>query len=240
MKASDMDAMKAAWKNERSFEDPKLTKAEIEVFLKGKSKDISLLFKKGLIFDIILKSLVGLSFLGILILFRTNLPVLLTVAFLIMGTLWAIIYQQRMIGRIPKTKGTGSGIKFTLEKKISFYYRHFVRSLYVGALSNSLLVLSGMLYYFYFKYGEIRPFQWDDYLVFTLVIVLSYIIGVIVQVKQYNFHVKQLESCLQDLDADSLNKLTIREQVYKKRRLTFVFLLALICGLLVLAFFIFR
>ena len=36
-------------------------------------------------------------------------------------------------------------------------------------LDNSLFIFSGIIYYFYFKYGEIRPFTWDDYLVLEYV-----------------------------------------------------------------------
>jgi hypothetical protein len=56
----------------------------------------------------------------------------------------------------------------------------------------------------------------------------------------HNFQVKQLESCLKEIDEESMSALTLREQRNKKRRLILIFLLALICGLLLLAFFIFR
>jgi hypothetical protein len=110
----------------------------------------------------------------------------------------------------------------------------------VGALSNSLFILSGMLYYFYFKYGEIRPFQWDDYLVFGVALLIGFALGAFAQVKQHNFHVKQLENCLQEINEDKISTYTIREQRNKKRRISLIFLLALVSGLLVLAFFIFR
>jgi len=41
MKSIDLDSIKAAWKIERSFEDHKLSEADIQGFLSGKSKDIS-------------------------------------------------------------------------------------------------------------------------------------------------------------------------------------------------------
>ena len=236
----DLDTMKTAWKNERSFEHHRLSEADIEGFLRRRSKNISRLFRKGLIFDIVLKTVIGISLLGIILLFRANLYIILINSIILLGTIWAILYQWRMIGRIPENGGSDPVIRTSLENKINFYHQRFIKSLYVGALSNSLFVLSGMLYYRYFKYGEIRPFQWDDYLVFGLVLVLSFVIGAVAQVKQHNFQVKQLESCLREIDEESISTLTLMEQRNKKRRLILIFLLALICGLLLLAFFIFR
>jgi len=240
MKSINLDTIKAAWKNERSFEHHRLSEADIEGFLRRRSKDISRLFRKGLIFDIVLKTVIGISLLGIIILFRTNLHIILMSSIILLGTIWAILYQWRMIGRIPESGGSDPVIRTSLESKVNFYHQRFIKSLYVGAFSNSLFVLSGMLYYFYFKYGEVRPFTWDDYLVFGVAILLSYTIGAVAQIKQHNFQVKQLESCLQEIDEESISTLTLREQQNKKRRMILIFLLAIICGLLLLAFFIFR
>lgn len=240
MKSIDIDKMKAAWKNEGGFENKTLSEAEIERFLSGKSKDINQLFRKGLIFDMVLKSVIGASFLGIIVLFKNNQSVVLLSSAILLGLLWTINYQWLMIRRIPDTRASDQTVRSTLENKISFYHRRYIKSLYVGAISNSLLVISGMIYYFYFKYGEIRPFQWDDYLVFGLVIILSFVIGAVAQIKQSNFQVGQLESCLQEIDEDAFSKITLRDQRNKRRRMILVFMLALLCGLLVLAFFIFR
>ena len=79
-----------------------------------------------------------------------------------------------------------------------------------------------------------------DYLVFGTGIVIAFVFGAIVQIAQHNFQVKQLESCLQEIDENSMTLLTLKEQRHKKLRLFFIALLALVCGLLLLAFFIFR
>ena len=128
----------------------------------------------------------------------------------------------------------------TLEEKISFYHQTYTYSLYVGALSNALIILSGILYYFYFKYGEIRPFQWDDYLVFSLTMLIGFGLGAAVQIAQHTFQIKQLESCLQEIYEDVISTITLREQRNKRKRMILVFLLALVCGLLLLSYFIFR
>lgn len=240
MKARDLEALKAAWKNEKSFEDHRLSEADIAHFLSKKSKDISQLFKMGLLIDIVLKSIIGLSLLGIIILFREDLNILLMVSVIVLGIIWATRYQWRMIRKIPRSEASEPVIRTSLEEKINFFNQHYLKSLYVGALSNALIILAGLLYYFYFKYGEIRPFQWDDYLVFIATMIIGFVLGAVVQIAQHRFQIKQLESCLQEIDEELISTLTLREQRNKKRRMILVFVLALVCGLLLLSFFIFR
>ena len=238
MKSTDLESIKAAWKNEKSFEDQRLSEAEIESFLSSKSRDISRLFRKGLIFDIVLKSIIGISLIGTFFLLKTNQSIILISAILML-ILWAIRFQWLMIARIPLTSASDPVVRVALEDKINFYRQHYIKSLYVGGLSNSLFILSGMLYYFYFKYGEIRPFEWDDYLVFGITIIIGFALGTYIQITQHTYQVKQLENCLQDIDEEALTSLTLREQRNKKRRLILIFLLALICGLLILAYLVF-
>ena len=240
MKSLDLDSIKSAWKNEKSFEDHRLSEADIQRFLSKKSKDISQLFKMGLVVDISLKTLIGISFLGIIVLFKENLNMVLIASAIILGIIGAIVYQWRMTGKIPQSGASEPVFRLSLEEKIRFYHQKYIYSLYVGAVSNALLILSGLLYYFYFKYGEIRPFQWDDYLVFTLTLLIGFGLGAAVQIAQHRFQIRQLESCLQEIDEDMISKLTLREQRNKRRRMVLAFLLALICGLLLLSYFIFR
>jgi hypothetical protein len=240
MKPIELDHIKAAWKNESSFEDKKLSESDILDFLHGRSKDMNRLFTKGLIFDIVLKTVIGISLLGIILLFRTNPHIILMVSVILLGTIWTIFFQGKMIGRIPETTGADPVIRTTLENKVKFYRLRYIKSLYVGALSNALIILAGSLYYFYFKYGEIRPFQWDDYLVLGAVILIGFALGAYAQIAQHNFQVKQLESCLKEIDEDSMTPYTISQQRSKKRRMILILVLAILCGLLVLAFLIFR
>ena len=240
MKSIDLDKIKSAWKKEQSFEEQRLSESDIEHFLSRKSKDIGQLFKTGLIVDICLKAIIGLSFVGIIILFKAYLNVVLLASAIILGLIWAIRYQWVMIGKIPQSVVPEPVIRTTLEEKIRFYHQKYTSSLYLGAVSNALFILSGILYYFYFKYGGIRPFQWDDYLVFSLTMLIGFGLGAAVQIAQHRFQIKQLESCLQEIDEDVISVLTLRQQRNKKRRMILAFLLALICGLLILTYFIFR
>ena len=240
MKATDMDSIKMAWKNEQGFEKFSLSESDIEKFLHKRSRDITQLFKKGLGFDVVLKGIVGASLIGIIILFHENRQLVISMIALLVLILWSIWFQVLMFRRIPQTDMSESAIRTSLEQKILFYRKHYIKSLYIGALSNSLIIVSGSLYYFYFKYGEIRPLDVTDYLVSGTAIIIAFIFGVVVQIAQHNFQIKQLESCLREIDEDAMTELTLKQQRVRKLRLIFIALTALVCGLLLLAYFVFR
>ncbi|MCK5067052.1 MAG: hypothetical protein KAR16_06430 [Bacteroidales bacterium] len=240
MKATDIDSLKSAWKNEQGFENKTLSQTDIEKFLQKKSKDITHLFKVGLTIDVVLKSIIGVSLMGIIILFSGNQQMVISMTAILGLILWAIWFQLKMYRSIPQTGMSEPAIRTSLEARIQFYHQRYVKSLYIGALSNSLFFISGSLYYFYFKYGEIRPMDIVDFLVFGTAIIIAFVIGAVAQIAQHNFHVKQLESCLQEIDEETMTALTIKEQRNKKLKLFFIALTALVCGLLLLAYFVFR
>lgn len=238
MKAPDIDSLKSAWKREKGFDSPSLSESDIEKFLQKKSKGITHTFKTGLTLDVILKSLIGISLIGLAILFAGNPRISLYMFALLALILWSLWYQVRMYRNIPSDESSEPVVRRSLENRIHFYHKKYVKSLYIGALSNALIFVSGSLYYFYFKYGEIRALDLTDYLVFGGATLIAFIVGAAANLGQMNFQVKQLESCLQEIDEDSLSELTLKEHKNKKRRLFFISLLALICGLLLLAYLI--
>lgn len=236
----DFDQYKAAWKSDQGFEKNTLSEADIQGFLKSKSKEIYKLFRKGLIFDIALKSVIGASFIVLVVLFFSSLKVVLTSSFIFAGITFAISIQGRMLKKIPIPDYAEDNLRKVLERTIGFYKDKYIRSLLLAALSNSLFIISGMLFYFYFKYGEVRPFETDDYFVFGFTIIVSFILGAYAQIKLHNFQIRQLELCLTEIDENTINELTIKNQKARRRKLFLIFLLAIICGLLVLAFLLTR
>jgi hypothetical protein len=236
METIDLDKYKASWKSEQSFENKPLSEADIQGFLKKRSGEISKLFRKGLIFDMVLKSVIGASFLVQILLFVETLKVIGMISFMLAGILAGILFQRSMLRKIPAFDYAKQSLREVLEGKIGFYKNDFVRSLYVGALSNPFLIISGMLYYFHFKYEGIRPLEWEDYIVFGLIIIISFVLGAFTQIKQHHFHIRQLEVCLKEIDEDTLTQLTLKKQRQRRRQLFFIYLLAIVCGLLVLAY----
>lgn len=236
MKEIDFKKYRTAWKSEQGFEKNTLSEADIQGFLKKKSKEINKLLKRGLLLDIALKSTIGVSFIVLSVLFFSSMKVVAMSSLMVAGIIIAISFQGRMLKKIPYVDYAEDNLRKVLENTISFYKDKFLRSLYIGALSNPLLIFSGSLYYYYFKYGEVGPFEIDDYVVFGILIITGFILGAFPQIKQHNFQIRQLELCLTEIDENTMTELTIKRQNYKKIQLFLIYLLAVVCGFLVLAF----
>jgi hypothetical protein len=235
-----MDSIKTAWKNEKGFENKVLSQSDIEKFLQKKSRDITRLFKTGLAMDVILKGIIGASLVGILLLFSGNRELCFAMIAILLLILWAIWFQVKMYRKVPSDDMANPDMRTTLEARIQFYHQRYIKSLLIGAVSNSLIFLSGSLYYFYFKYGEIRPLDLVDYAVFGTAIILAYVLGAAAQIAQHRFQIGQLESCLQEIDEEGMTALTLKKQKNQRLRLFFIALLALVCGLLLFAYLVFR
>jgi hypothetical protein len=240
MEETDLQRYKASWKAEKAFEKGILSETDIQGFLKRKSRETGRLFRKGLIFDMVLKSVIAASFLVLPALFAFSLKVVVIGALMLAGSIAAILYQANILRKIPHTDYASDNLRKVLESRIGFYRKKYIHSLYVGALSNPFLFISGMLFYFYFKYGGIRPFALDDFVVFAVAIIISFVLGSYAQIKQHNFHIHQLEVCLDEIDENTMTALTLKKQRNRRRQLWLMYLLAIISGLLVLAYFLAR
>jgi hypothetical protein len=232
MKERDFDKYKAAWKSEQGFEKNTLSEAAIQVFMKSKSKEINKLFRKGLVFDIVLKSVLGVSFIVLTVLFFSNLNVLIISSLIITGIAILISFLGRMLKKIPEADYAEDNLREVLGKTIGFYKDKYIPSLYVAALSYSLFIICGTLFYFYFMYGEVRPFETDDYFVYGITIILGFALGAYAQIKLHNFHIRQLELCLNEIDEHTINGLTVKNQQAKRRQILLIFFVSIVCGLL--------
>jgi hypothetical protein len=240
MKEIDFNKYKAAWKSEQGFDKNTLSEEDIRRFLKNKSKEINSLFKKSLVIDIVFKSIIGGSFIVLLFLYYPGQNVVFISSILLAGIILAILYQIGIFKKIPYADYANNNLRKVLESKVDFYTKKYFHSLYVAALSNSLFIVSGMLYYYYFKYGGIKPFDMVDYFVLGIFILAGFILAAFIQVKHHNFHIRQLELCLSEIDENTFSRLILKTRKNKRRQIFLVFLLALICGVLLFAFFLTR
>lgn len=240
MKDMDLEQYKSAWKNEQAFNEIKLSQEDIQKYLKSSSKSISRLFLSGLKTDIFLKSLLFASFAGLILLFAGEILLVWINIALMAITLLGIVFQYLCIKKIPGVDRVSANMKTILERKISYYYKYHVKALIVGAFSNSLVVISGMMYFFYYRYNGIRPLEAEDYLVLGGIIVLSFVLGLFVQLKQHSFHIKQLEMCLDEINEDTLTQHTLNVQKNRRNRNILIGIFALVAGLLLLSYFIFQ
>ncbi|MBD3290509.1 hypothetical protein GF337_17020, partial [candidate division KSB1 bacterium] len=126
-------------------------------FIEKQSIGISALFRKGLIVDFVLKSGVILSLILFIFLFRENLNMTAFNIAVILSTVILMIFQYKYFREIESVEDSSTGLREAIMKKIDYFNKKYVNAIYIAALSSPLLVISGMMYYFYLQYGRIRP-----------------------------------------------------------------------------------
>jgi hypothetical protein len=175
----------------------------------------------------------------LLVLYSNQNPILLINSLFILLTIFGIVVQIKTYKKIPDVKNTDQNIKTLLYSYIDFYTKKFVLSLIITSLSSSLFFISGAFYYFYYKYGTIRSFQYDDYLVFGTIIVVSFIFSAFVQIKNFNFHIRQLENSLSDIEKETINESNIKNYKKLNARNLIIYSIILFIGLFLLFLFLF-
>lgn len=239
MEPIDLEKYKSAWKSEQGFSSKKISEAEIHKFLSRSSKDITTLFRNGLVFDITLKILLGISCFGLIYL-SPKAPMVIFSLICFIAIIAMIIYQVNTYKMIPKTDYSTANIKASLEEKVSYYYSKHLKSIYIGAVTGTLVFVFGFLYYLLISYGKIREFQIDDVIVIGIGITLSYVFNAFVQVKQHNFQIRQIEVCLRDIEENTINEAEIKKLKNKKLRVVTFVAVALLLGILLFLFLLFR
>lgn len=242
MNEINMDNYKKVWSKESNspFFNQHLSDDEIKKFIHQQSKDISSLFNKGIIFDLILKSIYVLAFICLAYLFKQDQWIMAFNIFMAIISSYFILFQVKIKKQLPSIDTKIDDLNSLLQTKIDFFNKTYIKAIYIGALSGPLVFLSGMMFYFYFKYEEIRSFDIEDCIVLSFGIIISYVLGIFAQLKQHRFQIKQLEECLKELDNNSISNVSIRKQKNRRIRLFIIALLFIIAGLLLFSSLVWR
>ena len=238
MENLDLNKYQLAWKNEKSFRAEKLSEIEIHNFMKSASKIVGQ-YKRSLIFDIVFKGLLLISFIVLIFLLENQSIATLTNSFFIFIATFGIIWQTKVYKRVDKISVVNAHLKRLLRAYIDFYNGQYVKSIFVSALSSTLFFLSGSLFYLYFKYGQIPFFELDDFIVLTVGIILSYGVSAFAQIKQNKYQIMQLESCLIEIEENTMDASNIKK--YKANRIKNLLTIgiALIIGVIIFLYLIF-
>lgn len=240
MSEFNLDRYKTAWQGENRFGQAPLSAEEIDAVLKKESRTITRQFRTGLLVDMSLKTIAAVMLVGLLFLFRGSTAVSLMNAVVLGFTLFLLFVQWKTLREVPQAHVAGQSLRACLEKVIGFYREQFLVALYVAAVSGSLVFYIGVLYYSWFKYGGIRPMEIDDYVVFVTGLLLAFAINAVAQRWQAAFHMRELEACLREIDAQSLSEQTLRKQRFRRIKVSLMWAVWALLGVLVLAYFIAR
>lgn len=236
MDNNELEKYRQAWSKEKTFDRNILSDQEVRHYLGKRSKSLINSFRISLLFDIILKVILGISTVILIFLYLRSTGVLFT-SLILASTIFYLLSQQvRIYGKIPGHKEYSDDLKSFLKLEIDFYRTIYFKTIYLAAFSNPLIVVIGALFYYYIKYSGSISLQFIDYLIMGLICTAGFIMGAFVQSRQFNFQVGQLEKCLDEFDTGGLDIRILKDQKKKQRILFFVFLMILILGLALMAY----
>ncbi len=235
----DFHRYKVAWKEEKAFQKFSLSKAEIQNYMNTASKTLGQ-YQRVIFFDIGFKIVLLLSFVAFIVFFHTQLIALAVNALFLILTLSGLIWQSTIYKKITDIKFDKPKLKDNLEMLINFNNKHFIKSLFISALSSTLLFLGGSMYYMQLKYGAIPPFELDDFTVMTIGIIFSYGLSAFSQLSQHNYKMKQLEQCLIEIKENTITFTSIKKHNFSRMKNTILIGLYFIVGFTLFLFLIYK
>jgi hypothetical protein len=238
MNEFDLEHYRTSWRAESTFGGPKLDPEQIEAMLRRESKSTTRQFRMALWLDIGLKGVAAAALLGLLLLYRGNGVVSLLHALAFAVTLFLTLLQWKTLRNVPPEGLAAASLRDCMRAFVRFYRGEFLRALYVGAVSGSLAFYVGVFYYSWLRYGGLRPLEADDYVVFVTGLLLAFGINAVAQRWQAGFQVRELEACLAEIDTDTLTAKSERQRRFRRRKITLVWLVSALLGLLLLGYFL--
>jgi len=236
MENNELEKYRLVWNKEKNFDQNILSDQEVRQYLGKRSKSLINTFRISLLFDIVLKALLGLSTLVLVLLYLKSTGVLFACLIVISAIFYLLSQQVRIFSKIPGQSEFAADLKSFLKMEIEFYRTIYYRTVYLAALSNPLIVIIGALFWYYFRHSGIISLQFIDYLVIILICVAGFAIAAFVQSRQFSFQIGQLEECLDELDASGLDVQVLKKRRQRQRLMFVVFLLILILGLVLFAY----
>lgn len=234
MKTFDLENFKDAWRNEASFSGKNLTDQKITAYLTASTNDLYSFFRKGLLFDIIFK--LGL-FTAILVLTYIypghgilNLIDILSILIIIISIGWQIY----VLKKLPDRHESEFKVADTLQRYLHYFYRYYLLSVYIMALSAVLFFIIGSNHYFLIKYNQLPSFDSEDIMVLSAGILLSFGLSFISHQTFSKFRIGQAEQTLEDIREDDIDDLRIAYVNTRRKRWTRFFGFAIIVGVIIL------
>ena len=237
MNENDLEKFKSAWKNEKAFSETELGREDILKFMNSTSKDLSAKFRSGIVIDAALKVLIAVS-LGSIILLMKSLMVILLVSALVFLIALSLVFHMNVYKNIPGKMAEKNMITL-LKDYVSFYYTRYITSLLTAAFSSPLIFISGSLYYYYIKYGAFPELNTDDYIVMGIFTFAGFLISAISHIWNFNFHIRQLEENLIDIENDTISITSLERYWARRRKLVIIMSFVLIVGIFLLLLFIY-
>jgi hypothetical protein len=234
MKDVDLANFRKMWRDEWATGAETLSVEQISAVLRKESNNITIHFKVALSLDMLLKAICAAGLVGLLWLYRQGGVINWVNTSILAITLFLAYLQWLAWKRIPPAELAGSSLRHYLQGVMGFYYKQFIRSIYIAAFSGSLIFYVGVLYYVWFKYGVDRKLDTIDMMVFFTGLVLAFGLSAAAQIWQGRSNLREFESCLQEIEREELTDREVRQRQFRRSKARLIWLALLVLGTLVL------
>lgn len=211
--------------------------SNIERFLSGKSHSTAQMIKKMIYMDLVMKSVVIIALLVDMVLYAgtTNIMAVCIGGMVLLAVL--MYYQLKMLKRFAEIADHGQTTRDKLVSMLAYLKTRFNSTLISMSITYLFVFISGSLAYFYVVYGQVRPLDWIDIVVFMTFILIGLGFNFFTFRAQVQYHIKHLETSLSDLNENNLAVVSeIIEQQRKQDRINkLVLMLILAIGFTVFA-----
>jgi len=233
MENNGFERFSKAWKQADtiSHSQKMYSKKEINTIKMNKSLEFSRSINNSILFDTALKGIIILAMLLLIWLYRNDAP-LVAVLSGIIGVSSFLLYKEFNIrNELLNIEQYTHALKAVLISKVQFYKVHFPKLKWMIALSNSLIVWVGSMFYFYSKYGYYRMEDIVDAIVTILMVTLAFGISYFAMSIQFKINVFDLEESLLNIDDQEASSISIHNQLKRKRKFKFALIAAIILGI---------
>lgn len=200
----------------------------IEQFISKRSNSTAQKVKNMIFLDIAGKSVVLLIMgLNIFLYMGTwNVVSVCIIAIILLISI--ILFQFKMLNRFSEIADNGQTTRQKLTSMLTYLRSGFFSTLLAIAIGYPFIFISGMLLYFYAFYGYVRPLDGQDIIVFSIIILFGIGFTLIINMKQIEYQIKHLETCLSDLNDSSLVMVSNNLERQRKQDITNKLLLMLV------------
>ena len=202
--------------------------SSIEKFISKRSNSTAQKVKNLIFLDIAVK-FASLLVLGIdIFLFIRTFNVIAVCITAIILLVPLILFQFRMLNRFSKISDFGQSTKEKLASMLTYLRSGFFSTLLAISSTYPFMFIAGMLLYFYAAYGYVRPLDGQDIIVFSIFLVFGLVFNFYVNRKQVDYQIKHLETCLSDLNDNSLEMVSTNLEKQRKQEITNKILLMIV------------
>jgi hypothetical protein len=225
--------LKRLWnKVEDTMEASVYESETIEKFVANRSTSVLESIRRMLILDITLKVAFSTVFLVDAILyfgvqpavFQICVAAILIAIPLVLGQLGTLRYFDRLTDYAQSTRER-------LSQTLTFLRTRSFTTILLISSTYIYIFVSGMLMYFFFTYGRVRPLDGIDFLVFSAFIGIGVVMNIVINGGQVKYHIKHIEACLSDLNDNELAVVTSNIETQRKQDQTVKVLLIIVGAL---------